>query len=154
MIVCVGCDQFTKHIASSYLGYKQLTSYAGDSVRLYYTENKGAFLGMGDDLSDRHRFVIFTVVVALILTVILIFAIFNTSLSKFNVVAYSLILGGGSSNLYDRVLHDGAVIDFLNIGIGQLRTGIFNVADVFVTLGAIMLLIAMMAQNNKKPEIG
>jgi signal peptidase II len=46
---------------------------------------------------------------------------------------------GGIGNLLDRVFYDGRVIDFMNLGIGRLRTGIFNVADVYITIGILLL---------------
>ena len=54
--------------------------------------------------------------------------------------ALVLFLAGGASNWIDRALQ-GSVVDFLNVGIGPLRTGIFNVADVGVMLGAFLLLL-------------
>jgi signal peptidase II len=50
-----------------------------------------------------------------------------------------LFVAGGLSNLIDRVAM-GTVIDFLNVGIGSFRTGIFNVADVAIMVGAAMLI--------------
>jgi hypothetical protein len=54
----------------------------------------------------------------------------------------ALVLAGGIGNLIDRVLHDGLVTDFLNLGIGSIRTGIFNVADMALTTGALVLVLA------------
>lgn len=54
----------------------------------------------------------------------------------FLTVAWSLVLAGGLGNLLDRLIYDGRVIDFMNLGIGSLRTGIFNVADVCITIGS------------------
>jgi signal peptidase II len=51
----------------------------------------------------------------------------------------ALFVAGGASNLVDRIAH-GVVIDFMNVGIGPLRTGIFNVADVAIMLGAGILM--------------
>jgi len=48
--------------------------------------------------------------------------------------------GGGASNLIDRASR-GHVVDFLNLGVGSLRTGIFNVADVAVLLGAVLIVV-------------
>lgn len=50
------------------------------------------------------------------------------------------LLAGGLGNLIDRLAHDGLVIDFINLGVGPLRTGIFNVADVAITGGGLALL--------------
>ena len=51
---------------------------------------------------------------------------------------------------YDRIVNNGAVVDYLNVGIGQLRTGIFNVADVFIMVGVVMLLIHAQIFKQKK----
>jgi signal peptidase II len=51
----------------------------------------------------------------------------------------SLILGGGLSNWIDRIADHGLVLDFLNVGIGSFRTGIFNLADFVLTLSVIGL---------------
>ncbi len=63
--------------------------------------------------------------------------------------AVALILAGGMGNLIDRVLQDGVVVDFINVGIGPVRTGIFNVADVAITSGVIILLAESMRKHTK-----
>ena len=56
------------------------------------------------------------------------------------ILAISLSIAGGVGNLIDRILHDGTVVDFLNVGIGRIRTGIFNIADVAIMGGAVLLI--------------
>ena len=51
------------------------------------------------------------------------------------------MLAGGIGNLIDRVFHGGLVIDFLNMGIGPVRTGIFNVADMAIMAGFALLIL-------------
>ena len=53
---------------------------------------------------------------------------------------------GGASNWVDRVVR-GSVIDFINVGYGPLRTGIFNVADVAIMLGVGIVVIAELRRN-------
>jgi len=53
----------------------------------------------------------------------------------------ALFVAGGASNWIDRVAR-GSVVDFLNIGVGSVRTGVFNVADVAIMLGAGVLVLA------------
>ena len=53
----------------------------------------------------------------------------------------ALVAAGSLSNFADRVAY-GRVIDFLNVGIGGLRTGIFNVADVAIMVGVALFLVA------------
>ena len=57
------------------------------------------------------------------------------------IFALALVLAGGASNLIDRFVNDGYVVDFINLGAGPIRTGIFNIADVAITVGALLLLI-------------
>jgi signal peptidase II len=52
----------------------------------------------------------------------------------------ALFVGGGASNLFDRLAR-GSVVDFMNVGFGPVRTGIFNVADMAILLGAVLVVI-------------
>jgi signal peptidase II len=61
-------------------------------------------------------------------------------------VGLSLFVAGGASNWADRVVR-GHVIDFINVGYGPLRTGIFNVADVAIMLGVGIVVIAELRRN-------
>ena len=63
-------------------------------------------------------------------------------------VGLVLFVAGGASNWIDRVL-SGSVVDFLNVGIGPLRTGVFNVADVAIMVGAG--LVAFGAARREPP---
>jgi len=69
------------------------------------------------------------------------------------IVARSLVLSGGLGNLVDRIINDGRVIDFMNIGIGSLRTGIFNVADVYITVGVVVLVFQSL-QRPRRSMLG
>ena len=61
------CDQATKFIAKRYLRVGDFFSYAGDTFRLQYAENSGAFLGLGSTIPDPWRHLIFTVLVGIFL---------------------------------------------------------------------------------------
>jgi signal peptidase II len=63
------------------------------------------------------------------------------SLSVWGITGGALIVGGGFSNLIDRLFHNGAVVDLLHIGIGRVRTGIFNLAEVAIMAGIGLMLI-------------
>ena len=138
VVTTIGCDQVTKRVASAHLRGGAVRSYLGDSVRLEYSENTGAFLSLGASLPRRARTALFSVGTALFLLGCLVTA-FTRRLKPLALMGLWLVLGGGVSNLVDRVLH-GRVVDFLNIGIGSLRTGIFNVADMAILLGLSLLL--------------
>lgn len=49
---------------------------------------------------------------------------------------------GGASNLIDRVYRDGHVVDYLVLNLGPLHTGVFNIADIAIMVGAAVLLLA------------
>jgi len=141
LLSCVGCDQATKAIAKEHLPRNEALSFAHDSIRLQYTENKGAFLSIGSSLPDRTRGLLFTVGIGVIVSGILGYLLFVPALSHATTIALSLIAGGGLSNLVDRMAYGGNVVDFLNIGFGSLRTGIFNIADVAIMVGATILIV-------------
>jgi len=138
-LACAGCDQGTKTLATEFLPKDYMTSYFYDTVRIGYTENTGAFLGLGSQWPEEIRFLVFTVLSSAILIGLLIYLISATN-SLMSSVGLSLIFGGGTSNLYDRIFNNGAVVDFLNIGFGGIRTGIFNIADVALMLGTALVL--------------
>lgn len=138
----VGCDQVTKYVAREQLNYGETHSYLADTFRLTLVENHGAFLGLGSSLPEGVRTAIFTIIVGIALTVALVWMVRSKTLSTLAVVSVSLLVGGGIGNLIDRVVNSGGVTDFLNLGIASLRTGIFNVADVWIVVGALLLFVA------------
>lgn len=141
LLFTVAGDQVTKIVARQQLAPGEQISLWRDTVRLQYSENTGAFLSAGADLGEWARFAIFVVGVAIILAVLYVYLLLNDQLPLLAVLALGLVLGGGVGNLVDRIMHDGAVVDFLNLGIGRLRTGIFNLADVFIVGGVLILFV-------------
>jgi len=138
---CVGCDQSTKSVARDYLPQGTPISLFNDLVRLQHTENRGAFLSLGDGLSNNARRALFTFGGALLVIGAALWALRSRHLSSAQVLGAGLVSGGGLSNLIDRVTQDGSVTDFLNIGMGPVRTGIFNCADMALMLGIAMLIL-------------
>lgn len=138
LLATVGLDRITKVIARERLEPGPSISFFGGIVRLFYVENTGAFLGLGSGLSETTRFWLFTLLVGGFLLGLLLYILWSSYLSLLEVIGFSLILGGGLGNLIDRVLYD-YVIDFVLVGIGRLRTGVFNVADIAITVGVGLL---------------
>ena len=149
IFLCVGCDRVTKSQAISHLKDTEPICYLGDVFRLQYSENIGAMLSMGEGLPDNMRYYIFVVGVALVLLAGIAYMLLKP-LPTFPVLFASLVLGGGLGNLYDRAFHKGVVVDFMNIGIGSVRTGIFNVADVAIMIGAFGLLANSFMRNRRE----
>ncbi|HEV8637503.1 MAG TPA: signal peptidase II [Chloroflexota bacterium] len=148
----VGCDQATKRIASDELRTAVPRSYAGDTFRLLYSQNPGSVLGLGGGLPEELRFAVFVVGVGALLFGLLFFVLFSRAPAPNTVVGVGLILGGGLSNWADRVLNGNLVVDFMNVGVGPLRSGVFNVADLLIELGALVLLVGAWRASRDRPE--
>lgn len=140
MVVLLAIDQLTKWIAIETLRGRPRMSFFFDTFRLVYAENTGVFLGLGQNLPEIVRFGFFTVAVGAVLVVMLFQTVRAPASDNWIVIALTLIVSGGFGNLIDRIIHDGVVIDFMNMGIGGLRTGIFNVADMCITAGVFIFL--------------
>lgn len=142
LVVCVGCDQTTKVLAETSFPSDHGLSFLADTVRLQVAHNDGAFLSLGGTLPESFRVAALRGGVAAMLAVLLVYALFSKGIERHIMFAASLIFSGGVSNLIDRFVHDGYVVDFLNLGVGPLRTGIFNVADIAITAGTLLLLMS------------
>lgn len=134
-----GCDRVTKHYAMTTLAGAPAHSYLGDTVRLDYHENPGGFLSAGASWSPQTRAVVFQLANGAFLLGALL-AAYRYKWSGLATIGLMVFVAGGLSNLIDRVAI-GTVIDFLSLGYGPFRTGIFNVADVAIMAGVIMLLV-------------
>jgi signal peptidase II len=134
-----GCDRVTKHLAMTTLAGMPEQSFLGDTIRLDYHENTGGFLSAGATWRPEVRAVVFQIANGAFLLGTLIIAA-RRRWSRLAAAGLLLFLAGGISNLVDRVAM-GRVIDFLNVGIGPLRTGVFNVADVAIIAGVALLML-------------
>ncbi|MGZ3752079.1 MAG: signal peptidase II [Mucilaginibacter sp.] len=141
-LMFIGCDRITKDLAKQHLMYREPLSYLHNTVRLEYVENTGAALSLGDQLSKPLSFWLLSILPLLFLLILAAYTIKNVRLfSPLKMLALSLIVAGGLGNIIDRLLYDRHVTDFMNVGIQNVRTGIFNVADVCVTTGVILFLV-------------
>lgn len=138
----VGCDQLTKALAREHLAVRAPISVLHDVVRLQYAENKGAFLSAGAHLEETTRQRLLIGGPAALLALVAAYLLCAPRLSMAAIVGLGLVIAGGVGNLVDRVLNAGIVIDFLNVGLGPWRTGIFNLADLFLTTGVLLVLLA------------
>jgi signal peptidase II len=139
VVATIGCDRVSKHIATAALAGEPGRSYLGDTIRLEYVENTGGFLSLGATLPPAARTAVFTIGTGLILLVLAGAAV-RFHWHGWSRIGAGLILAGGASNWVDRLVR-GSVVDFMNIGVGPLRTGIFNVADMAIMVGLVALLL-------------
>ena len=140
VLLSVAIDQGTKRIASDALRGSPPRSYLHDLFRLEYLENRGTFLGLGGGLPDAMRAWLLTVGLGLFLIGILAYLLLSDRMPPLAVVGGGLLLGGGAGNWLDRLLHGTVAVDFLNVGIGRVRSGVFNIADLLIETGVVLLL--------------
>lgn len=151
-VFCTGFDRATKVFAQENLKATPPISMLNDSIRIQYTENAGAMLSIGANLPGPLRIILFVIFVGVVLTAIAMYAIKDHDLNLAQLMGLLLITSGGIGNLIDRLFNNGAAIDFMNIGIGSLRTGIFNFADVCIMAGVLIFLIASMRKETNQIE--
>ncbi len=135
----VGLDRWTKSWATEHIAMELPRSYWNDFFRLQYALNEGAFLSLGADLPEHVRYWVLAIIPVGVLGYLCYHALRAEGVSTSAQIAFGLILGGGGSNIFDRIVY-GHVVDFMNMGLGSLRTGIFNFADVAIMAGLLILL--------------
>jgi signal peptidase II len=140
MTLTIACDRSTKRLAATTLAGQPARVYLAGCVRLEYAENEGAFLGIGANWPSPVRMVLFGIGSAVPLLAMAFLAM-RRSWPTPTLLGLTLIVAGGVSNLLDRFTV-GVVVDFMMVEIGAVRTGIFNVADVAITVGALVVVVA------------
>jgi signal peptidase II len=167
IIVCgVALDQYTKHLANVHLGPKCNPKYEGYDYRLadqchwdpdaffswYHIYNEGAFLSMGDDWDPTMRLVLLTVLPGILLLGVLVYFLRSTKVKALEATVFALIAAGGLGNIIDRITNE-RVVDFMHMHFGFAGTGIFNVADLYITFGVgIYVLVALINYLKAKKE--
>ncbi|MBN2117010.1 MAG: signal peptidase II [Anaerolineales bacterium] len=139
----------TKDIAQERLASSPPISLLNDTIRIQYMENTGATLGLGSNLPREVRFALFVLLNGLISVMTLLYALKLHDLRLMQIVGLLLVASGGLGNLLDRLFNNGAAIDFMKIGIGSLRTGVFNVADLLVVAGAAIFMLVSVRYQKK-----
>lgn len=112
----------------------------GAIFTLTYAQNLGAWGGLGGGWPDGVRLFVLSVLPALVLLGLAVYALKDAEITAWEVTACALVVAGGAGNLIDR-FQLGYVRDFLYIGYGPIGTNIFNVADAVVMAGLGILLV-------------
>lgn len=146
----VGCDASSKYIAKKELKNQFGLSYLNGSIQLIYAENSGGMLSFGHELSGEFKYLIFQIFVSIMVVLLFLFLIIKKDLKKLQAVSLLLFLSGGLSNLIDRITNGGKVIDFMVVNLGSFHTGIFNIADIYITAGVILLIISSFIRNGRQ----
>lgn len=144
-VLIIFFDQITKLLVVNNISLGESVEVIDNFFYLTYIENFGAAWGILQN--GRYLFIVLTIIVS----VILVYFIFKLE-SKLLKLSLSFILGGGIGNLIDRIFR-GSVVDFLDLYFGTYDYPKFNVADIFVVVGTIILayyLIFMYKESDSK----
>ena len=152
LVLTVVADQVTKKIAQATLMDGRTRYLAGDVFVLQYVENRGAFLGMGSGFPGPVRIVVFVAFPLIMLAGLIVFMFGKKDAGTPFLLGLAFVTGGGIGNLIDRILYHGSVTDFMNLGIGNIRTGIFNFADFFVLVGLGLIIVFEFSKKPAPPK--
>ena len=147
-VLVVVLDQLTKIAAVAGLAGEAPRRWLGGALSLESVETRGAFLSLGASLPDWLRTGIFVVAVLAVLVLISVYILKGKEVARGELWAAALFTSGGAGNLIDRILL-GYVRDFAHMGIGPVRTGVFNLADMAITAGAVVLLIHLFRSRSR-----
>ncbi|WP_340154867.1 signal peptidase II [uncultured Winogradskyella sp.] len=153
IIFNIAIDQISKVIVRNTLTFREQIDVIGSYFQLIWVENKGAFLGMGSDMNPTLRLIFLLILPTIVLGYVVYYIVKTKELDKLSLIAFCCIVGGGIANVFDRIVF-GQVTDFFFINLGGVfKTGIFNVADLSVSLGMVMLLLGGFLNRNKSKVI-
>ena len=124
----------------------QQVDLIGEYLRLTYIHNPGAAFGI--ELGPYSRF-IFLFLSAMALAALAGMYWVTPAKDKIRLVSIALICGGALGNLLDRLRLSQGVVDFLDVGFGDLRWPVFNVADIAVTTGAVFLALSLWREEQQ-----
>lgn len=146
VLAIVLLDFVTKRLVQQRFHLYEQVPIIGDYLRLTYIYNPGAAFGI--HLGDYSRSIF--LVLSMVALVALIAMYWATPVrDRVRLIAISLICAGAIGNLVDRIRSHRGVVDFLDIGLGDLRWPVFNVADIAVTTGAVFLALSLWREERR-----
>jgi signal peptidase II len=141
VLAIVLADALTKYLAVAYLTPAYVPHpVLGDGLRLTLVYNTGAAFGLHLGAWSRWIFIALT-----LFALWLMWRLYRTATAgaSWRVAALALVSGGAVGNLIDRLRSARGVVDFVDVGVGDWRWPTFNVADMAVTVGAVLLAIVL-----------
>ena len=141
LILCLILDQLSKNIALVNYNLLKDGILISDYLNLVYVENRGVSFGF---FSEHDKSFYFGVL-SILISVYIVFLIFKSQLN-IELIGLSLILSGALGNGFDRIYHQ-YVIDFIDFHIGDYHWPAFNLADSFISVGAILFIFSMLKSS-------
>ena len=142
-----GLDRFSKAYVISING-KSLSSdlFVSKYLNINLIYNEGIAFGLLS-FEENYIYQILTTIIFIII-IILLFMIFRANTKKYEKIGLILIVGGALGNFYDRIIYN-AVPDFIDLHIGNFHWFIFNIADIFITIGVLWLIFLEIISKKK-----
>jgi len=119
--------------------------FSSKFLNIFLIWNKGIAFGFFS-FDQGYLYKLITLIITIVVCIVFIMILRNNGFKKYSLL---LIFGGSLGNLYDRILY-AVVPDFIDFHIGELHWFIFNIADIFITLGVIFMILLEFFDNNKK----
>ena len=145
--VILGTDLVTKAVAERVLGPHTAVPVLGDLLQLRLVYNPGAAFGL--DLGSYSRW-IFLAIAAFAVLLLTRLARGTSPLDRFRLLALGLVAGGAAGNMIDRLRSTQGVVDFFDLGLGGIRVPTFNVADIGVSTGAVLLAVSFWLEDSRR----
>jgi signal peptidase II len=142
-------DVSTKLLVQANFHLYQQVDLVGEYLRLTYIYNPGAAFGIHLGQYSREIFLVLSVVA---LAALLAMYWYTPLADRVRLVSIALICGGAIGNLIDRIRSEAGVVDFIDVGVGTIRWPVFNIADMAVTTGAIILALSLWREEQRSPE--
>ena len=136
ILFLVSFDVFSKVIVNNNLLFGQSIDTFIPFIELLLIYNSGIAFGIFDDRGDLASSIL--LILTILITIYLLWMIANETKDR-NKIALSFISSGAIGNVLDRI-NDGSVTDFLHLKIYNYSFFIFNLADAFITIGAILII--------------
>lgn len=143
MVVIFAADQITKHVVQNSIAHGQVITVIPGFFNLIRTENSGIAFSLFAGASSPWKLVLLVGVSLALLATVVIVAVKSRQINWQTEVGLALIVGGASSNLFDRIRF-GQVVDFLDVYYRSYHWPTFNVADSAIVVGAVFLLLEML----------
>jgi signal peptidase II len=142
-------DVSTKLLVQANFHLYQQVDLVGEYLRLTYIYNPGAAFGIHLGQYSREIFLVLSVVA---LAALLAMYWYTPIADRVRLMSIALICGGAIGNLIDRIRSEAGVVDFIDVGVGTIRWPVFNIADMAVTTGAIILALSLWREEQRSPE--
>ncbi|QIP18038.1 signal peptidase II [Spirosoma aureum] len=148
VLVNIGCDQVSKKVVRAKISYGESIRLLDNHFTVTKVENTGAFLSLGESLPPFLKQLLLLILPLIAISLGFAYLLVKFKTPRLFVIGACFVIGGGIGNMIDRMAY-GSVTDFLHISFGIFQTGIFNMADVSVMLGAGFILLSSFLKTQK-----